>query len=151
MTGWGRGRLAARAFLLAVPLHFAWEMAQSYLFVGMPLDAWRSTAACFVASLGDGLLTLLILGAGAVIFGTLAWMRRAGWGRWLTAMGLSLAVAIVMEWVLVYRLRRWAYDVDMPLIPGLRVGLTPLLQMALLTPPILWWASRDGRSAARVP
>jgi hypothetical protein len=35
----------------------------------------------------------------------------------------------------------------MPLIPGLRVGLTPLLQMALLTPPILWWASRDEPGA----
>jgi hypothetical protein len=150
MTGEAAGRVVVRAFLLAVPLHFVWEMAQSYLFVGMPLDPLKSTAVCFVASLGDGLLTLLILGAGAVIFGILAWMRRPAPRRWLTAVGLSLAVAIVMEWLLVYRLRRWAYDVDMPLVPGLRVGLTPLLQMALLTPPILWWASRDDRGAVRI-
>ncbi len=141
--------VAVRAVAAAIPVHFVWEMAHSYLFVGLPAGVSAATWACFVASLGDGALTLLILGAGAVPFGTLAWVRRPGWRPWLTAVGLSLLVAVVVERILVYGLRRWAYDADMPIIPGLRVGLTPALQMVLLTPPILWWASRPARISAR--
>jgi hypothetical protein len=142
--------VALRAFVAAVPVHFVWEMAQMGLFLGIPTGFWESAPHCALGSLGDGVLTLLILGSGALAFGTVAWMRRPGWRPWLTVVGLSLIVAVVTDWVLVRGVRRWAYDVDMPIIPGLRVGLTPVLQMVLLTPPILWWASRGAERSTPV-
>jgi hypothetical protein len=57
-------------------------------------------------------------------------------------------VAVVIEWVNVYGLGRWGYDADMVMIPGLRVGLTPVVQMLLLTPPILLRAAHAPASRA---
>jgi hypothetical protein len=141
-------RIALRAFALAVPVHFAWEMAQMGLFTGVSTEFWASIPTCALASVGDGVLTLAILTVGTVLFGTAAWPGRRDWRAWLALGGLSFGVAVVMEWVNVYGLGRWAYDSDMVMIPGLRVGLTPVVQMLLLTPPILRWAAHAPASRA---
>ncbi|MBI4574018.1 MAG: hypothetical protein HY713_12140 [candidate division NC10 bacterium] len=134
-------RISARAFGLAVPVHFSWEMSQANAFTGMPREVWAATAACAFASLGDGLLTLLILAGGAAAFRSWTWFDARLPGRWALVGILSFGVAVVTEWVLVYELHRWGYATSMPLIPGLRVGLLPVLQMVLLSPLVLRWAS----------
>ncbi len=141
-------RVALRAFAAALPVHFVWEMAQMDLFLGIPTGFWASMPHCGLASVGDAVLTLLVLAAGAIVFGTVAWMKRPGWRPWLVVGGLSVAVAVATDWMLVHGLKRWSYAPAMPRIPGLDVGLTPVLQMLLLTPAILWWASRDAPRAA---
>lgn len=51
-------RVYGTIFAVAVPLNYAWEMAQAPLYESM--GTFSSAALrCFVASLGDGLLTLL--------------------------------------------------------------------------------------------
>ncbi len=111
-------RVSAWAFGLAVPVHFIWEMRQGYTFTGMPREVWAATAACAFASLGDGLLTLLILGDGAAAFRFWAWFDRRLPGRWALVGIISFGVAVVTERLLVYELRRWGYAPSMPLIPG---------------------------------
>lgn len=137
--GW---RVAGRAFLAAVPAHFVWEMSQAHAFTGLPPDAFRATLTCGLASLGDGALTLVIWGAGALVFGRAAWAGSSGWRGWLLVAALAAAVAVGTEVILVHGLRRWGYGRSMPLLPLLRVGLWPLLQMVVLAPPVLWWACR---------
>jgi hypothetical protein len=125
-------------FAVGVALHYPWELAQSQLYEGT-----KSTRGvfwhCFVASLGDGLLTLLIVGFVAVFRQDLP---RAGP---LTYGALSItgaATAIAVEWVGTRLLERWAYADAMPTVPSLEVGLPPLLQMALLTPAAVWLTRR---------
>jgi len=55
-TGPQARRVLARASLVAVPVRFAWEMAQAHAFTGLPPDAFWATLACARASIGDGLL-----------------------------------------------------------------------------------------------
>lgn len=50
----------------------------------------------------------------------------------LTLAGVFMAIAI--EWVAVHMLERWSYAQAMPLVPGIEVGLIPVLQMVLLPP-----------------
>ena len=135
-------RVAMRAFLAAVPVHFAWEMTQAHAFTGLPPDAFGATLACAWASLGDGVLTLLIWGLGALVLGRAAWAGPAGWRGWLLLAGLTVAVAVGTELVLVHGVKRWGYAASMPLLPVLPVGLWPVLQTVLLTPAVLWWACR---------
>jgi len=146
-SGWRRRTwlIAGRAFLAAVPVHFVWEMAQAHAFTGLPPDAFWATLACARASVGDGLLTVLVWGAGALLFWHAAWVGPTGWRGWVLLAGLSAAVAVVTEAVLVHILGRWGYRSSMPLLPGVPVGLWPVLQMVLLTPPVLGWACRPGR------
>jgi len=138
-------RVAVRAFLAGVPAHFAWEMAQAHAFTGLPPDAFWATLACARASVGDGVLTLLIWAAGALAFSRVAWVGPIGWRGWLVLAVLAVAVAVGTELVLVYSLRRWTYTASMPLLPVVPVGLWPVLQMVVITQPVLWWAGRPPR------
>jgi hypothetical protein len=90
-------RVSIRAFGLAVPVHFVWEMSQAYAFTGMPRETWTATAACAFASLGDGLLTLLILGGGAIVFRSWRWFEARLPGRWVLLEVVSFGVAVATE------------------------------------------------------
>lgn len=61
---WGKlGNILAAIFIVAVLCNYPWELAQSPLYVGMTqfrTIAWH----CFKASLGDGLLVLIIFVVG---------------------------------------------------------------------------------------
>ena len=140
----GAWRVARRAFLAAIPVHFLWEMAQAHAFTGLPPDAFRATLACAHASLGDGFLTVLVWAVGALVFGRAGWVGPTRWRGWLLLLGLAVVVAMGTEVVLVHGLQRWGYGASMPLLPVLQVGLWPVVQMLLVTPPVLWWAGSIG-------
>jgi hypothetical protein len=112
------------------------------MFTGLPADALSATAACALASVGDGLLVLLIWGTGVLVFGQAAWVRTKGWRRWMLLVILAIIVGIVVEIAFVHGLGKWGYRDAMPLLPLIRVGLVPVLLFPLFAPPILWWASR---------
>lgn len=60
----------------------------------------------------------------------------------------GLLIGIGIEWVAINKFGRWAYTADMPLLPGLDVGLLPVLQMLLLPQVIFRVAARwTGRIA----
>ena len=59
---------------------------------------------------------------------------------------LALGGQIVGE-IVALNTGEWAYNAAMPLIPGLRVGLTPALQMVLLILLTFWLAQRAARSS----
>ena len=60
---------------------------------------------------------------------------------------LALGIQIGVE-VISLGSGEWAYNVAMPIIPVLGVGLTPALQMPLLILPTFWLAQRVVRSPA---
>lgn len=66
VRGWRLGQTLATIFVVAVLFNYPWELAQSPLYVGMESFSavwWH----CFVSSLGDGVLVLLIFAAGWVV------------------------------------------------------------------------------------
>jgi hypothetical protein len=54
-------------FIVAVFLNYLWELAQAPLYVGMEYYNAGVFWHCFVASLGDGIMVLLIVGAGWIM------------------------------------------------------------------------------------
>lgn len=122
---------------ITAPLHLVWEILHVRLYTLW----WEERPATIVYGIlhctaGDVLI------AGAAFLAAAAVTRRLDWPTqaWRTGLPVLLAVGIgytaVSEWVNVYRLGRWAYTSDMPLIAGL--GLSPLLQWVLV--PLLGWA-----------
>ena len=56
----GKTRLFVATILVAAAFNFVWEIGQSPLFA--PMGGWFSgTWRCFVASLGDGVIVLVLL------------------------------------------------------------------------------------------
>lgn len=121
---WG---LVVATFVSAVALNFGWEMAQARLYEPMG-TAWEATRRCFVASLGDGLMMLLVVASGAMLFRTGSWFAGPMLLRsaFAALTGLIFAVAIEV-WGLATG--RWTYQVHMPRVPGTELGAVPLVQM----------------------
>ena len=134
-------RWFAALFVIAVVCNFTWEMAQSYLYEPMG-DWWQSTRRCLLASVGDG---VMVVSVAEVI--RRFWRRcpvvltPSAAGEYIAAAALALAMAVVVEWWGL-GVGRWAYRAEMPLVPGTRLGVVPLAQMALLTPLTMWLAQR---------
>lgn len=127
--------------MISVAVNYPWELAQAplYEWSGEPRNVWWH---CLVASLGDGLLVLLIFAAGWLAFGRPNWFSKPGAGGYLLMLATGLIVAIGVEWVAVHLMNRWAYTVQMPRIPGLEIGLVPVAQMLILPPLIFWLVAR---------
>lgn len=125
-------------FIVATSLNFPWEISQAFLFEGM--DSTQALVwHCFVAALGDGVMVWLIYLVGWAAFGRTDWFVRPCRKQYGVMLGTGLVLAIAVEWVAVDQLQRWAYTGQMPMIPGLGIGLTPVLQMLFL-PPLIFYA-----------
>ena len=132
-------RRLATIFIVAVPVNYLWELGQSPLY--LPASTLSGMLwHCFVASLGDGLIIGLIYGACALLFRERDWYLRMSLPRWGVLLTANLAVGTLVEWAGL-RLHRWSYADTMPLVPGVGVGLVPILQMLML-PPLVFWVCR---------
>lgn len=104
--------------LIAFLLNFVWEISQAPLY-----DCYDQFLhcmwLCFKASLGDVVWVLLLYGIFRVSHSKTA----------VVLAGLAIAIGVELH---ALQTGRWAYAESMPLIPFLSLGLTPLLQMAIL-------------------
>lgn len=122
-------------FTVAVAVNFAWEMTQSVLFA--PMGGWmQGTWQCFVASLGDGVIVLVIAAIGWLWFQRTDWALRPGFAGYALMATVGVAIAVLIERHALAT-GRWAYTERMPLVPVAHVGLVPVLQMVIV-PPIVF-------------
>ena len=141
-------RLAA-LFVISVLLNFPWEVAQMPLYVED--GSWLEFALhCVIPSLGDGLIVMLIFCVGWAALGRSDWTDQPGWAAYALMLITGFSIAVIVEWVGLYGLKRWSYTVSMPLLPGLGIGIVPVLQMLILPPVIFrmtgWWLARRQRA-----
>lgn len=128
--------------VLTLLLHGIWERAHIILYTGYEamegiLPAWM------FSTLGDLLYTFVIIGIISLVNKGLGWIEKPSWRDYLAAALLGALVALMVEYKGLY-LGRWEYLPSMPVLPLLGVGLSPFLQMTLLTPLSLWLARRFG-------
>jgi hypothetical protein len=140
-----RVRTLATIFIVAVAVKYLWELAQAPLYVGMGTYTTEVLWHCFVASLGDGLLLLLIFALGWVVLRRQNWFEQPGVQGYILMLVAGLAIGISVERTGVQVMGRWAYSVQMPLVPTLEVGIVPVLQMLLLPPVIFRVVTKMSR------
>src|SRR5215831_10272229 len=142
------GETIVAIFVVAVLGNYLWELAQAPLYMGM--ERFRAVWwHCFVASLGDGLLVLGIFAMGWLLLRQQRWFVHPGIWGYGVMVTTGLVIGITAEWVAVHVLGRWMYTAWMPRVPGLAVGLVPVLQMLLLPPLIFSLVTRWQRWAAQ--
>ena len=145
-------RTGARLFLIALPPYFAWEMLQAPAFTGMPPGWWAATAVCARATLGDGVIVLVVFAIGALLFRDWRWFAPPSAGRYAAVVLAGVVVQVLIEWLMVHGLGRWGYKPWHPVVPVLDVGLLVVLQPIPLLPLVFWalaHSERPDRDAAR--
>ena len=118
--------------LLAFSLHFVWEKSHLPLYYGyqnlspfLPITIW--------ATVGDVLYTLVVVGIATLFKKDFGWIKNIGRKD---IIGLAIAgffVALFVEYK-AFAFNLWFYSSEMPIIPIIRVGLSPVLQMTILLP-----------------
>ena len=131
-------------FIVAVLLNYLWELAQAPLYVGLENYNAGVFWHCFVASLGDGIMVLLIVVSGWLILRKPDWFVRPGVRGYVVMITTGLVLAVLVEWVAVHKLGRWVYAERMPTVPRLGIGLVPVAQMLILPPLIFRVAAVMG-------
>jgi hypothetical protein len=110
-------------FILAFLLNFVWEELHSVLYVHYQGEAITHIILVRAALFDASFITLIALPS--LFFSRLKW-------RLVLPTLVAFVFAITLE---LYALNtgRWAYTDAMPLLPFVHVGLTPSIQLALLT------------------
>ena len=136
-------RLLLVFVLFSFLFHFAWEILQTPFFAHMPsMDHWVGTVVCLRAAIGDVLIALGALAAGAFWSKRLDWVLDPSWQAIAIYVLVGELITIALEWHAVYWANRWTYSQLMPIVPLLRVGLLPILQWLVLPPIILYFVRR---------
>ena len=133
---------------VAFCLNWIWEMVQMPTYVEMAGRVWWETVStCTWATLGDVGLTFAIYGLGALAAGRSDWALNPKWNVYAFAAILGATCAVAIEWRALGS-ARWSYSDHMPVVPLLRVGMWPLLQLTILVPAALAiaaWLTRRNR------
>ena len=133
---------------VAFILNFVWELAQMPLYKNAPYDL-AHIAFCALATVADVIMVLLIYFCFALIYKNPLWVER------LTAFRIFLLMLVGGLGAILAELRHlsagnWAYDDDMPIIPIVNVGLSPLLQFMLL-PALIYYLSYKKKRSKQFP
>jgi len=125
--------MLARIFVAAVAVNYPWELAQSPLYV-QPGGGGAMVWHCGLASVGDGVMVLLIVVAGRLLLRRGDWFVRPDSWSYVVMLTAGLALSIGVEWAAVRGLGWWSYGSRMPLVPMLGIGITPVAQLLALPP-----------------
>ena len=118
--------MIAFAFLF----NLAWELLQLPLYKNSAYDV-EHIAFCALASLADVLMVLLLYFSLAFIFKDAFWIQDLQLKRALLLIIIGGAGAVLFE-MRHLLLGSWEYDNSMPILPFVRVGLSPVLQFMIL-------------------
>ncbi|MEO8223611.1 MAG: hypothetical protein ABI661_02315 [Gammaproteobacteria bacterium] len=134
--------------LFALLLNFPWELLQAPLFEGLArMPHWEAVKGCSRAALGDTAILLIAHGSVAASGSGRNWIM-APTRLQMTAfvlVGVSITVAIELLATRGWWYSGWSYSAAMPVLPGLRVGLVPLIQWIVLPPLAVILARRQLR------
>ncbi len=116
--------------LVAFSLNFIWELAQGPLYESFKYD-WEHVSFCALASVADMLMLLILLFGFGLIYRNVFWVIDLSSKPILVLVTAGTIGAILGE---VWHTSRgdWAYAESMPMLPWVEVGISPILQFALL-------------------
>ena len=114
-------------------LHFVWEMLQTPFFAEMPFRPhWPATLFCLSATLGDVVAGVFAFGCAALLAHHRFWFLAPSRLMISVYLGVGLLLTVALELHAIHIAGRWAYSPLMPTIPGLAIGLIPVLQWILI-------------------
>lgn len=106
---------------------------------------WEAVKSCSRAALGDVVIVMASYWTVAALAQNRRWIAAPSDGQIALLAAVTVSVATGIEWLALRGLwvQRWAYTLQMPLVPGLAIGLVPLLQWSVLPSVIVAFVRRQ--------
>lgn len=128
---------------ISFALHFVWESLHLPLYTGyaslsggVPIALW--------ATIGDALYAIAAVALFSLFKRQFDWLERASAYDFFALAVIGFLIAVGIEYKALM-FGRWAYTGEMPIVPLLRVGLSPVLQMTVLLPTAAYLARIASR------
>ena len=138
--------IAFFAFLL----NFVWELLHLPLFNGLDdTHHYVVILHCTKATFGDVVISLAAFYCACFFSGTRDWILTSDKVGLVVFFTVGLLITIGFELLATGPLNRWEYSPLMPIIPVIRVGLSPVMQW-LIIPLIQLWIVRRVLLSYRV-
>jgi hypothetical protein len=119
-------------------LNMIWEALHQPAFAIPPYPFYLAS----ICALGDLVITAAIYLLGALANGSWHWWKPRRPHVYFFVSLMGLVFAITTEWFALWT-GRWSYSEWMPIVPFLRVGLLPMIQLSLITPLCFFLAARE--------
>lgn len=147
-----RGGIPVEVDLLILSFlgHFAWELMQAPLYSSF--DDTSHVAGilmCLRATLGDLAIAFGAFWAATLAGGSRRWVDRPSGRTMAVFIAFGLLATVGLEHLNTEVLDRWSYGPDMPRLPMLGTGLSPLLQWIVVPSLVLWYLGRLSRKTGR--
>ena len=124
-------------WLAAFGLNVLWELAQVFAFSSLDkASAFETFILVTVASVADALITLAAFLIVALLRRNWQWRKSAGVSDFLIFGIVGMVSAVLIETIALSR-GTWSYGDYMPIIPLLKIGLLPFVQLTVLLPAAL--------------
>lgn len=118
-----------------------WELAHVPLYTLWVEGTWDEIAYAVVhCTFGDVLIAGTCLLVSIALIGRSAWPRTRFGAVALATILMAMSYTVFSEWLNTEVRGSWAYRVAMPRLPGLGIGLTPILQWIVVPVLAFRWA-----------
>lgn len=134
-------RYIFRLFTISVFINYIWEMVQMPLYEQMPVTELSSWLFCFWASLGDGVITIVIWILGYFIYRSQNWFLSLSPWKVIILLVSGGAIAIAIE-LHALATSLWKYSSYMPVLPLVGIGIAPFVQLIILPLPSMLLARK---------
>ncbi len=125
-------KIAVTIFLTGFGLNLVWEVNQSLLFFDFPLrDLQLFTLINLKATVADAAYIILIYLLITVLTRDMRWFCHLTFFTASISMACGFIIAVLIE-KSALKTGRWTYGHLMPIIPYLKVGLMPIIQVTVL-------------------
>ena len=132
--------------VFALLLNFPWEVLQAPLFVGTANAPFiAAIQSCVRATLGDAVIMLLAYWMVSGVAGSRQWIIIPNSRQLLLFVAIGVVITAAIEWLATrgWWVQNWTYSPAMPLVPGIGVGIVPLLQWITLPLLVVWFVRRQ--------
>jgi hypothetical protein len=144
-----RSQFFVRLATVSAVLNAAWEFTQCALLYDMTGWSFLKTALWMWGAVAGDVLIVLGIAYATLQLAGLQTLLPLNYKRCLSLLIVSLAAGVFLEW-LARLLDLWDYAATMPTVPllGHSVGLSPVLQMAILPALSVYLTGKAVRSDA---
>ena len=117
---------------LAFFLHFFWEVVHTYFYT-LKGSAFNTMLYGWLhCTWGDVMITIGSFWLVSLMSRTRRWFLRLNKVNFIGFIAVGVFYTSFSEWVNVHIFRSWGYSEAMPMIPWIKVGLTPVLQWMVI-------------------
>lgn len=115
-------------------LNFFWEVVQTYLYTLKDAPFSTMLYGWLHCTLGDVILALGSFWTVSLMSHNRRWFSNLNRLNFVGFITVGVIGTVFSEWANVHIFKSWSYNESMPIIPLLKVGLTPFLQWMVIPP-----------------